>query len=150
MGIWKTTTQIMIFCSCFCTVSFYETHSCKLLSWLQLWLRCWRQTEGTLLYTKFLSNVKLQNLWKCSYFHVLFSCLQNNGKEKRSKKGDTNDGEKPREVVHVRARRGQATDSHSVAERVRNFDLKNINLDLFFSFTNVFMEIQTLLLFSNR
>ncbi|KGN64122.1 transcription factor BEE 3 [Cucumis sativus] len=43
----------------------------------------------------------------------------NNGKEKRSKKGDTNDGEKPREVVHVRARRGQATDSHSVAERIR-------------------------------
>ena len=26
--------------------------------------------------------------------------------------------EKPREVVHVRARRGQATDSHSLAERV--------------------------------
>ncbi|XP_021676465.2 transcription factor BEE 3 isoform X2 [Hevea brasiliensis] len=27
--------------------------------------------------------------------------------------------EKPKEVVHVRARRGQATDSHSLAERVR-------------------------------
>lgn len=27
--------------------------------------------------------------------------------------------EKPREVVHVRAKRGQATDSHSLAERVR-------------------------------
>lgn len=26
--------------------------------------------------------------------------------------------EKPREVVHVRARRGEATDSHSLAERV--------------------------------
>uniref|UniRef100_A0A9I9CDP2 BHLH domain-containing protein n=1 Tax=Cucumis melo TaxID=3656 RepID=A0A9I9CDP2_CUCME len=43
----------------------------------------------------------------------------NNGKGKRSKKGDTYDGDKPREVVHVRARRGQATDSHSVAERIR-------------------------------
>ncbi|KAL4179088.1 hypothetical protein AMTRI_Chr13g118330 [Amborella trichopoda] len=28
-------------------------------------------------------------------------------------------GEKPNEVIHVRARRGQATDSHSLAERVR-------------------------------
>ncbi|KAK1281026.1 Transcription factor bHLH75 [Acorus gramineus] len=28
-------------------------------------------------------------------------------------------GDKPNEVVHVRARRGQATDSHSLAERVR-------------------------------
>ncbi|XP_012833289.1 PREDICTED: transcription factor bHLH75 [Erythranthe guttata] len=27
--------------------------------------------------------------------------------------------EKPREVVHVRAKRGQATDSHSLAERLR-------------------------------
>lgn len=26
--------------------------------------------------------------------------------------------EEPKEVVHVRARRGQATDSHSLAERV--------------------------------
>lgn len=43
----------------------------------------------------------------------------NTGKGKRSKKSDENDGEKPREVVHVRARRGQATDSHSVAERIR-------------------------------
>ncbi|XP_022137495.1 transcription factor BEE 3-like [Momordica charantia] len=40
-------------------------------------------------------------------------------KGKRSKKGGENDDEKPREVVHVRARRGQATDSHSVAERIR-------------------------------
>ncbi|KAJ4879782.1 Transcription factor bHLH75 [Raphanus sativus] len=29
------------------------------------------------------------------------------------------DIEKPRDVVHVRAKRGQATDSHSLAERVR-------------------------------
>ncbi|XP_025015386.2 transcription factor BEE 1 [Ricinus communis] len=37
------------------------------------------------------------------------------GKRTKSKEDD----EKPKEVVHVRARRGQATDSHSLAERVR-------------------------------
>ncbi|XP_010477017.1 PREDICTED: transcription factor BEE 1-like [Camelina sativa] len=37
---------------------------------------------------------------------------------KRLKKKKEEDG-KEREVVHVRARRGQATDSHSLAERVR-------------------------------
>ncbi|MCD7451783.1 hypothetical protein HAX54_013432 [Datura stramonium] len=34
-------------------------------------------------------------------------------------KSDEKQEEKPREVVHVRAKRGQATDSHSLAERVR-------------------------------
>ncbi|KAG5618951.1 hypothetical protein H5410_018775 [Solanum commersonii] len=34
-------------------------------------------------------------------------------------KSDEKEEEKPREVVHVRAKRGQATDSHSLAERVR-------------------------------
>ncbi|KAK4775126.1 hypothetical protein SAY86_010061 [Trapa natans] len=33
--------------------------------------------------------------------------------------GKPEEDEKPKEVVHVRARRGQATDSHSLAERVR-------------------------------
>ncbi|XP_021759301.1 transcription factor BEE 3-like [Chenopodium quinoa] len=37
---------------------------------------------------------------------------------KRSKNNDKDEGN-PKEVVHVRARRGQATDSHSIAERVR-------------------------------
>ncbi|KAJ4974051.1 hypothetical protein NE237_007225 [Protea cynaroides] len=39
----------------------------------------------------------------------------------RGKRGRLNDKkmEKPKEVIHVRARRGQATDSHSLAERVR-------------------------------
>ncbi|GMH27497.1 hypothetical protein Nepgr_029340 [Nepenthes gracilis] len=37
---------------------------------------------------------------------------------KRKRKNDGED-EKPREVIHVRAKRGQATDSHSLAERVR-------------------------------
>ncbi|XP_042476961.1 transcription factor bHLH75-like [Macadamia integrifolia] len=39
----------------------------------------------------------------------------------KGKRGRSNDkvGEKPKEVIHVRARRGQATDNHSLAERVR-------------------------------
>nr|GEV33057.1 transcription factor bHLH75-like [Tanacetum cinerariifolium] len=37
---------------------------------------------------------------------------------KKRKKNDVGD-EKPREVVHVRAKRGEATDSHSLAERMR-------------------------------
>ncbi|KAL8124128.1 transcription factor BEE 3-like [Apium graveolens] len=40
------------------------------------------------------------------------------GRGKRSKNSDKEE-EKPKGVVHVRARRGQATDSHSLAERVR-------------------------------
>lgn len=42
--------------------------------------------------------------------------LQSSGRGKRVK---SNEDEKSKEVVHVRARRGQATDSHSLAERVR-------------------------------
>ncbi|XVF12304.1 hypothetical protein REPUB_Repub08aG0104500 [Reevesia pubescens] len=42
----------------------------------------------------------------------------NSGRGKRSKSNEKEE-EKPKEVVHVRARRGQATDSHSLAERVR-------------------------------
>ncbi|KAF8407801.1 hypothetical protein HHK36_006937 [Tetracentron sinense] len=38
------------------------------------------------------------------------------GKKRRSNEKEV---EKPKEVIHVRARRGQATDSHSLAERVR-------------------------------
>lgn len=41
------------------------------------------------------------------------------GREKRVKINNEEEDEKPKEVVHVRARRGQATDSHSLAERVR-------------------------------
>ncbi|KAG2292494.1 hypothetical protein Bca4012_006636 [Brassica carinata] len=43
-------------------------------------------------------------------------------KRKRSEEEESineDDIEKPRDVVHVRAKRGQATDSHSLAERVR-------------------------------
>ncbi|KAF5771562.1 putative transcription factor bHLH family [Helianthus annuus] len=42
---------------------------------------------------------------------------QNSRKGKKVKVTDS--GDAPKEVVHVRARRGQATDSHSIAERVR-------------------------------
>ncbi|XP_019189661.1 PREDICTED: transcription factor BEE 3-like isoform X2 [Ipomoea nil] len=41
------------------------------------------------------------------------------GRRKRKRSGEDEEEEKPREVVHVRAKRGQATDSHSLAERVR-------------------------------
>ncbi|OMO50833.1 hypothetical protein COLO4_37877 [Corchorus olitorius] len=43
----------------------------------------------------------------------------NSGRGKRAKSNNEKEEEKPKEVVHVRARRGQATDSHSLAERVR-------------------------------
>ncbi|KAI9194853.1 hypothetical protein LWI28_009667 [Acer negundo] len=52
---------------------------------------------------------------------------ESNSNSKRSKQEDSNDsvkgnskaGEPPKDYIHVRARRGQATDSHSLAERVR-------------------------------
>lgn len=40
-------------------------------------------------------------------------------KGKKARKGNEKAAEKAKEVIHVRARRGQATDSHSLAERVR-------------------------------
>ncbi|XP_047047193.1 transcription factor BHLH089-like isoform X2 [Lolium rigidum] len=44
---------------------------------------------------------------------------QAKGKSSRSKQAAAAADEPPRDYVHVRARRGQATDSHSLAERVR-------------------------------
>lgn len=41
------------------------------------------------------------------------------GGGRKRKKNDESGVEKPREVVHVRAKRGEATDSHSLAERMR-------------------------------
>ncbi|XP_076899598.1 transcription factor bHLH75-like [Bidens hawaiensis] len=38
---------------------------------------------------------------------------------RKRKRNDESHVEKPREVVHVRAKRGEATDSHSLAERTR-------------------------------
>lgn len=44
---------------------------------------------------------------------------KNNQAKGRRGKNNAKDIENPKEVIHVRARRGQATDSHSLAERVR-------------------------------
>lgn len=44
--------------------------------------------------------------------------VKNSGDEKQSK-ANTKPPEPPKDYIHVRARRGQATDSHSLAERVR-------------------------------
>ena len=47
------------------------------------------------------------------------ACFQSSGRGKRVKKNMMEEEDnKSSEVVHVRARRGQATDSHSLAERV--------------------------------
>ncbi|KAJ6729146.1 TRANSCRIPTION FACTOR BHLH78-LIKE ISOFORM X1 [Salix viminalis] len=43
---------------------------------------------------------------------------EENGNQKQ-KKDNSNPPEPPKDYIHVRARRGQATDSHSLAERVR-------------------------------
>ncbi|XP_073049910.1 transcription factor BC1-like isoform X1 [Primulina eburnea] len=47
--------------------------------------------------------------------------VKNNSRKGKKVKSSENEeeNEKPREVVHVRAKRGLATDSHSLAERVR-------------------------------
>ncbi|XP_071725322.1 transcription factor BEE 3-like [Rutidosis leptorrhynchoides] len=44
---------------------------------------------------------------------------QDYNKGRKRKRKNEKDGERPREVIHVRAKRGQATDTHSLAERVR-------------------------------
>ncbi|KAG7021616.1 Transcription factor BEE 3, partial [Cucurbita argyrosperma subsp. argyrosperma] len=49
----------------------------------------------------------------------LFNAKNRSGKGKRLKSIEKEEEKSRREVVHVRARRGQATDSHSLAERVR-------------------------------
>ena len=52
--------------------------------------------------------------------------------------------EKPREVVHVRARRGQATDSHSLAERVIT------NLQIIFTKHSCFSKQQKQIVFGSN
>ncbi|KAH7683021.1 Basic helix-loop-helix (bHLH) transcription factors BEE-like plant protein [Dioscorea alata] len=42
-----------------------------------------------------------------------------NGDQKQGKESNAKPPEPPKDYIHVRARRGQATDSHSLAERVR-------------------------------
>jgi hypothetical protein len=51
------------------------------------------------------------------------------GNQKQSK-DNSKAPEPPKDYIHVRARRGQATDSHSLAERVR---IMKVLCDLFFS-----------------
>lgn len=43
-----------------------------------------------------------------------------NSNDEKQNKSDSKPPEPPKDYIHVRARRGQATDSHSLAERVRN------------------------------
>ncbi|KAJ8753730.1 hypothetical protein K2173_026406 [Erythroxylum novogranatense] len=45
--------------------------------------------------------------------------MKNSSRRGKRVKTNVEEEEKPKQVVHVRARRGQATDSHSLAERVR-------------------------------
>lgn len=48
-------------------------------------------------------------------------CMSNGGEDRKEGKGEKKvaDQQPPTGYIHVRARRGQATDSHSLAERVR-------------------------------
>lgn len=45
--------------------------------------------------------------------------------QKPSKDNNLKTAEPPKDYIHVRARRGQATDSHSLAERVRFLRIPN-------------------------
>ncbi|TYJ07471.1 hypothetical protein E1A91_A11G005900v1 [Gossypium mustelinum] len=61
------------------------------------------------------------SFWNSSSPHVYeteINIRNNPGRGKRAKNNGKEE-DKPKEVVHVRARRGQATNSHCVAERVR-------------------------------
>ncbi|XP_057949392.1 transcription factor BEE 3-like [Malania oleifera] len=72
-----------------------------------------------------------------SYGHIYSAAYENGLKVdydvkkslRKGKKGrsinEKEEGSKPEEVIHVRARRGQATDSHSLAERVRREKINN-------------------------
>ncbi|KAG5134326.1 hypothetical protein JHK82_025514 [Glycine max] len=64
------------------------------------------------------SGSKIKHVNFFYYFSLFFSTHHSSGRGKRVKSNVTEE-EKAKEVVHVRARRGQATDSHSLAERVR-------------------------------
>ncbi|MBA0861258.1 hypothetical protein Goshw_026171 [Gossypium schwendimanii] len=61
------------------------------------------------------------SFWNSSSPHVYDTeiNIRNNPGRGKSAKSNGKEEEKPKEVVHVRARRGQATNSHCVAERSR-------------------------------
>ena len=46
-----------------------------------------------------------------------------NANDEKQNKSNSKPPEPPKDYIHVRARRGQATDSHSLAERVRKESL---------------------------
>lgn len=55
---------------------------------------------------------------------IILLCVetgQSLGRRKRKRENERDIEEKPKEVIHVRVKRGQATDSHSLSERVRFF-----------------------------
>lgn len=55
---------------------------------------------------------------------------EQNGNEKQNK-DNSKPPEPQKDYIHVRARRGQATDSHSLAERVRNVYLVFVFVSIF-------------------
>lgn len=65
----------------------------------------------------FLLQILILTLIWAKYFSFTFWYFQRLGKGKKGKSNEKQP-EKAEEVIHVRARRGQATDSHSLAERV--------------------------------
>ena len=50
-----------------------------------------------------------------------------NANDEKQNKSNSKPPEPPKDYIHVRARRGQATDSHSLAERVRKESLSFSN-----------------------
>ncbi|KAL4362055.1 hypothetical protein GQ457_04G012300 [Hibiscus cannabinus] len=78
------------------------------------------QSQPIVAKTEFHESNKRKSLdGNCSSSPRVSQKRRNNpGRGKRAK-GIEKEAEKPKEVVHVRAKRGQATDSHSLAERVR-------------------------------
>lgn len=60
-----------------------------------------------------------------------------------------NEEEKPKDVVHVRARRGQATDSHSLAERVSHIIiLSRIMCQMYYRLLKKYLNIRYTILYS--
>lgn len=69
-------------------------------------------------------------IFSFSRMKVIFVWLLQSLDGRKRKRNSESVVEKPKEVIHVRAKRGQATDSHSLAERVL----------IFFLFSSVFLN----------
>lgn len=63
--------------------------------------------------------------------------IKEDEEKKNSNNSKENKGEEAKGFIHVRARRGQATDSHSLAERV---------IFLFYFFQNLFLNITKIII----